>query len=61
MDEFVKKEIKRIQELVGNKGQVIGLSLRLSQEIYFADTRQALCLEELTLQYVSHNGRGSRD
>ena len=61
MDEFVNKEIKRIQELVGNKGQVIGLSLRLGQELHLADTRQALYPEELTLRYGSHSGRGSRD
>ena len=61
MDEFVKKEIKRIQTLVGNRGQVIGLSLRLSQELHFAETRQVLYLEELTLRCVSHNGRESQE
>ena len=61
MGEFVDKEIARIRQLVGAKGHVIGLSLRLSQELHFADTRQALYPEELTLQYVSHNGHESRD
>lgn len=53
MDEFVTKEIKRIQTLVGSKGQVIGLSLRLSRELCFADTPQAPYPEALTLRYVS--------
>ena len=40
MDEFVSKEIKRIRELVGEKGQVIGRSPRHMQRLHRAKTSQ---------------------
>lgn len=53
MDEFVGKEIVRIRQLVGEKGQVIGRSLRHIQEHHRANTSQALYLGGSTLRFVS--------
>lgn len=47
MDEFVGKEIARIRDLVGKKGQVIGTSPRHMQGLHGADMCQALYLGEL--------------
>lgn len=53
MGEFVKKEIAKIRQLVGEKGQVIGTSLRHMQRFHRAKISQALYLGELTLRFVS--------
>ena len=53
MGEFVKKEIAKIRQLVGEKGQVIGTSSRHMQRFHRAKISQALYLGELTLRFVS--------
>ena len=53
MDEFVGKEIVRIRQLVGEKGQVIGGYPRHMQGLQYANSVQALYLEESTLRFVS--------
>ena len=53
MGEFVEKEIARIRQLVGEKGQVIGISSRHMQRFHRAKISQALYLGELTLRFVS--------
>ena len=52
MDDFVGKEIARIRQLVGEKGQVIGTPSRHMQRFHRAKINQALYLEELTPQLL---------
>ena len=51
MDEFVGKEIARIRQLVGEKGQVIGGYPRHMQGLHYANSVQALYLGESTLRF----------
>ena len=53
MDEFVGKEIARIRQLVGEKGQVIGGYPRHMQGLHYANFVQALYLGESTLRFVT--------
>ena len=53
MDEFVSKEIQRIRDLVGEKGQVIGRSTQNRRGLHGAKRSQALYLGGLTLRFVS--------
>ena len=52
MDEFVGKEIARIRQLVGEKGQVIGGYPRHMQGLHYANFVQALYPGESTLRFV---------
>ena len=54
MDEFVGKEIARIRQLVGEKGQVIGMPSRRVQRFHRAKISQALYLGELILPLLLH-------
>ena len=49
MDEFVPKEIARIRALVGEKGQVIGMSPRHIHRLHRAKVCQALYLGASTV------------
>ena len=53
MDEFVSKEIQRIRDLVGEKGQVIGRSTRNRRGLHRAKRSQARYLGGSTLRFVS--------
>ena len=55
MDEFIGKEIARIRQLVGEKGQVIGGYPRHMQRLHYANSVQALYLGESTLRFASYN------
>ena len=55
MGEFVDKEIARIRQIVGAKGQVIGTSPQHVQELHYANFVQALYPEESTLRFVPYN------
>lgn len=61
MDEFVGKEIARIRQLVGEKGQVIGGYPRHMQGLHYSNFVQALYLGESTLRFVLYNELESRD
>ena len=58
MDEFVGKEIARIRQLVGEKGQVIG-KYRYIQGLHYTNFVQALYLGESTQRFVLYNKRES--
>ena len=55
MDEFVGKEIARIRQLVGEKGQVIGEYPRHMRGLHYANYFQALYLGESTQRFVLYN------
>ena len=55
MGEFVEKEIVRIRQLLGEKGQVIGTSSRHMQRFHRAKISQALYPGESTLRFVPYS------
>ena len=55
MGEFVDKEIARIRQLVGARGQVIGTSSKHMHRLHYANSVQALYPGESTLRFVPCN------